>query len=139
MNLNDIDHIQTLSLDAMVAELVTAKDKLKTQEKYVYYVERSLIETMQARGATVAKTSGGTATLTTAVTYDYSKLAMLREITEPQSLTGYTPAHEETTLVPEKWDMTRAKPMSRLSTEHAQIISSAQIPGKTRVKLGPAP
>jgi len=135
MRLQEAQAVTELSLEEMVGELVGARAALKGQEEAIWYLERAVIEGMQERGATVVRTDGGEATLTTPVSYDYGILARLREITPPDDLVGYTAEHDEVRRVPEKWNMTRAKTLAHLSHDHAEILCDAQIYGSPRVKL----
>jgi len=123
-----------LTLEEMVDELVEARANLKRQEEVVYYVERAVVEAMQDRGASIVKTDAGTAWLTTPVSYDYSVLAGLREITSPDDLVGYTPEREVVKRESERWNMTQAKTLANLSHEHRAIIADAKIFGDPRVK-----
>ena len=124
-----------LDLEEMVTELVAARATLRAQEQAVHYLQRAVIEGMQDRGATVVKTENGEATLTTPVTYDYGTLARLREITSPDDMVGYQPDREVVKVEPEKWNMTQAKRLARLSHDHAAIIEDAKIYGDPRVKF----
>jgi hypothetical protein len=135
MNLKAIDHIVDLSLEEMVVALADARAALRAQEELVWYIERAAIEGMRERGATVVKTEAGQARLVTPVSYDYSRLAQLREITGPDDLVGYTAEHEVTRVVPESWNMTKAKPLARLSSAHAEVIEAAKIPGAPRITI----
>jgi len=123
-----------MSLEDMVDELVEARANLKRQEEVVFYVERAVVEAMQDRGASIVKTDAGTARLTTPVSYDYSVLAGLREITSPDDLVGYTPEREVVKREAERWNMTQAKTLANLSHQHRAIIDDAKIYGDPRVK-----
>jgi hypothetical protein len=133
MRLSEVQHTLDLSLEEMVDELVEARATLKAQEQAVYYLERAVVEGMEERGATVVRTDAGEATLTVPVSYDYTKLAGLREITSPDDLVGYTPEREITKVQPERWNMTQGKTLGKLSREHAAIIEAAKIPGNPRI------
>ena len=135
MRLQEAQAIRDLSLEEMVEELVRARESLESQQATVYYIERALVEGMQERGATVVKTEGGEATLTTPVTYDYGILGRLREITSPGDMVGYTPEREVVKREAEKWNMTAAKTLAKLSHAHAAIIEDAKIEGNARVKF----
>jgi hypothetical protein len=135
MRLEEAQAVRDLSLEELVEELVEARAKLKAQEQAIYYLERAVCEGMQDRGATVVKTETGKATLTTPVTYDYAKLAALREITSPDDMVGYTPEREVTKVEGEKWNMTQAKTLGKLSRAHADIIHSAKVEGNPRVSF----
>ena len=135
MRLSEVQAVRDLSLEEMVEELVRARESLESQRATVYYIEKSVVEGMQRRGATVVKTDGGEARLSTPVTYDYGILARLREITPPDDLVGYTAEHDEVRRVPEKWNMTKAKTLAHLSHDHAEILCDAQILGNPQVKF----
>ena len=123
-----------LSVEELVDELVAARAKLKALEQAVYYTERAVIEAMQERGAVIIKSDAGEATLVTPVTYDYSILAQLREITSPDDLVGYTPEREVVKREAERWNMTQAKTLANLSHQHRAIIDDAKIFGDPRIK-----
>jgi hypothetical protein len=135
MRLNDIQHTVDLSLEELVDELVAARATLAAQQQAVWYLDKAVIEGMQARGATLVKTSAGEATLRTPVSYDYARLAALREITSPDDLVGYTPERAIMRREPERWNMTVAKTLSKLSSDHADIIESAKIYGDPQIKF----
>ena len=135
MRLNAIQHTVDLTLEELVDELVAARAKLKALEEAVYLTERAVVEAMQERGATVIKSGAGEATLVTPVAYDYSILARLREITSPDDLVGYTPDREVVRREPERWNMTQAKTLARLSHDHSGIIEDAKIYGNPKIKF----
>ena len=139
MRLSEAQSTLDLSLEDLVDELVAARAKLKALEQAVYYTERAVIEAMQERGATVIKSDAGEATLVTPVTYDYSILAQLREITSPDDLVGYTPDREIVRREPERWNMTQAKTLAKLSHDHRAIIEDAKIPGNPKIQFKPKP
>jgi hypothetical protein len=135
MRLDAIEHTVDLTLEELVAELVEARATLAAQQQAVWYLEKAAIEGMQDRGATVVKTTTGEATLRTPVSYDYGKLAALREITSPDDLIGYTPEREVTKTEPERWNMTQGKTLAKLSSNHAEIIENAKIYGDAQIKF----
>ena len=135
MRLDAIQHTVDLSLEELVDELVAARATLAAQQQAVWYLERAAIEGMKERGATVVKTDAGEATLRTPVSYDYGKLAALREITSPDDLIGYTPEREVVKVERERWNMTQGKTLAKLSSDHADIIESAKIYGDPQIKF----
>ena len=135
MRLSDVEHTVDLSLEELVDELVAARATLAAQQQAVWYLDKAVIEGMQERGATLVKTASGEATLRTPVSYDYARLAALREITSADDLVGYTPEQEVTKTQPERWNMTQAKTLAKLSSDHAEIIESAKIFGDPQVKF----
>lgn len=88
VRLQEAQAVTSLTLEEMVEELVQARDSLASQQATVYYIERAVVEAMQERGATVVRTDGGEATLTTPVSYDYGILAQLRAIIEDAKIPG---------------------------------------------------
>jgi hypothetical protein len=128
-----------LSVEELIEELVAARGKLRALEQAVYLTERAVVEAMQERGATIIKSDAGEATLVTPVTYDYSVLARLREITSPDDLVGYTPDREVVRREPERWNMTQAKTMAKMSHDHRAIIEDAKIPGNPKVQFKAKP
>ena len=139
MRLEEAQYTLDLSLEELVDELVAARAKLKALEEACYLTERAVVEAMQERGATVIKCDAGEATLVTPVIYDYSILAQLREITSPDDLVGYTPDREVVRREPEKWNMTQAKTLAKLSHDHRAIIEDAKIPGNPKVQFKAKP
>ena len=135
MRLTEVMQTADMTVEGLVAELVEARASLRSQEASVYYLERAVVEGMEERGATVVRTDGGEATLTAPVTYDYGILARLREITSPDDLVGYTPEREVLKVEPERWNLTQAKVLGKLSHAHAAILSDARIYGTPRVKF----
>jgi len=135
MRLSEAQQVRDLTLEEIVGELVRARESLESQQATVYYLERSLVEGMEKRGATVVRTDEGEAKLSTPVSYDYGILAGLREITGPDDLVGYTPEHEEVRQVPERWNMTVAKTLAKLSHAHREIIEDAKIYGRSKIQF----
>ena len=135
MRLDAIEHTVDLSLEELVSELVEARATLAAQQQAVWYLEKATIEGMEERGATLVKTDAGEATLRTPVSYDYGKLAALREITSPDDLIGYTPEREVVKVERERWNMTQGKTLAKLSSNHAMIIEDAKIYGDPQIKF----
>ena len=137
MRLSDVQHTVDLNLEEMVDELVAARATLEAQQRVVWWLERSVAEGMQEKGAEIVKTDSGTAKITRPISYDYGVLAELREITSPCDLIGYTPEREVVKREPERWNMTQAKTLAKLSHEHRAIIDDAKIEGQARIKFEP--
>ena len=119
MKLSSIEHTVDLSLEQLVAELVEARATLEAQKQAVWYLERAASEAVLHRP----------------ISYDYNILAQLREITCPGDLVGYTPQRDVTTTEPERWNMTQAKPLAKLSSDHADIIEDAKILGQPKIRF----
>ena len=50
-------------------------------------------------------------------------------------MVGYTPEREVVKVEPERWNMTQAKTLAKLSHDHAAIIEDAKIYGNPKVKF----
>ena len=125
-----------LTLDEAVEQLASTRATLKNLQEADYYLTRHIIEELERRGATEARTDAGVVKMTAKNTYDPAKLAALREITDPRDLEGvYTAPYEETVKRSEKWNMTKGRSLSRLGLEHASIIEGAQIPGRPTITI----
>jgi len=135
LRLSEAQAVRDLSLEDLVEELVRARESLASQQEAVWYIEKAVVEGMQERGATVVRALGGEATLITPVTYDYGILGRLREITSPDDMVGYTPEREVVKREPEKWNMTAAKTLAKLSHGHSGIIEDAKIYGNPKIKF----
>jgi len=131
----DAEQIESLSLAEMIDELAVAKAEMAATERVVHTWQQAVIAAMQERGAFRAQTDAWAVKLNIPVSYDYSILAGLREITSPDEMVGYTPEHEVVKRVSESWNMTQAKTLAGLSSEHRQIIENAKIPGRPTLKL----
>ena len=135
MQLSEIKDTRELTLEELVDQLETVRQKARNLKEAVWYLEKAVIEGMQERGATVVKTPQGTATLESKVSYDPNILAKLREITSPADLVGYTAQREVVSVEPEKWNLSKAKVLGKLSHAHQAIIDDARIDGVPFVKF----
>ena len=100
-------------------------------------IEFELKLRMEADGATAIAHPLLTCELKTpSPTYDTGKLRGLAELVPPEILaTGFTPAHPETIMVPDKWNATKFKAWVKYGDAVAQVISDAAIPGTPRVRI----
>ena len=100
-------------------------------------IEFELKRRMEADGATAIAHPLLTCELKTpSPAYDQGKLRGLAELVPPEILaTGFTPAHPETIMVPDKWNATKFKAWVKYGDAVAQVISDAAIPGTPRVRI----
>lgn len=68
--------------------------------------------------------------------YDFSKLYRLAELVPPEIFAkGFIPAHEETVMVPDKFNAVQFKTWAKYGTEVQEVIAEARIPGTPLLKI----
>ena len=126
------------SFEELIDELSSVRVRLKHAQEAMWMLEGRIVEIMEQEGATVMRAGNRTVKISRPVTYDYTILAQLREITDPLDLDGiYTPEHDEMKRIPEKWDMVRGRKLSRLGTDHRTLIERAKIYANPRIEVAP--
>ena len=136
MQVEELDGVMELELDDLAEALKETKESIKGLEEAFWLIEKRIVEVMEERGATVADTEGYMVKMTIPVSYDYSILARLREITDPKLLEEcYDPAGEKVVKFGEKWNMTKAKKLQSLGNDYREIIEDAKIPGRPRIAI----
>ena len=100
-------------------------------------IEFELKRRMEGDGATAIAHPLLTCELKTpSPTYDTGKLRGLAELVPLDVLaTGFTPAHEEVVMVPDKWNATKFKTWVKYGDAVTKVISDAAIPGTARVRI----
>jgi hypothetical protein len=129
--------LHTLLDEALIRQWVDSTTALAKLQDDIGRIEMELTHRMEARGATAIDDPDYVVTLKEgSPTWDYGKLAGLREVTSPEQLEGsYFPEHPETRVVPEKWNMTKAKTLGRFGSVHTDILARARITGPRRLKI----
>jgi hypothetical protein len=123
--------------EELVKDWGTVDNALRILTEQQGRIEMELTNRMQSNGATVIPhTTHDVKLVEGAPGWDYPTLAQLREITDPTDLDGaYTSEHEETRLVPERWNMVKGKALARFGDKHRQIIQAARLPGVLRLRI----
>lgn len=100
-------------------------------------IEFELQQRMEAEGIKVLPHESLTCELKTASPdYEWGKLRAIAEHVPPEEFAkGFTPAHEETRMVPDRWNMTKIKPLIKYGTIVAEIIESATISKRAKLKI----
>ena len=100
-------------------------------------IEFELKRRMEADGATaIAHPTLEVKLISPSPTYDQGKLRGLAELVPPEILaTGFTPAHPETIIVPDKWNAVKFKTWVKYGDAVTKVISDAAIPGTPRVRI----
>ena len=124
------------TFEELIDELSSVRVRLKHAQEALWMVEGRIAELMALEGATVMRAGDRTVKISRPVTYDYTVLAQLREITDPLDLVGvYTPEHDETRRIPEKWNMVRGRKLLSLGNDHRTLIERAKIFGNPRIEV----
>ena len=127
-------------------ELVDYYEKIKQQslmaQAQEQYAEFVLIQRMNANESTEMMgdiTDGKALKIVKtprSIEWDYSILSQLKEYFPPEQLKGvYTPEHDETITVKEKWNMTKGKTLAKFGVEQAQIIDDARIENRYKIEI----
>ena len=136
MELTQLEEAVDFTFDELVEELVNVKKRIENMREGQWMLERRILEVMEERGATVAKTERHDVVISRSVSYDAGILAALREITPPEDLERiYYPEHDEVVRKPEKWNMQQGRRLAKLGHEHAAIIEDAKIYGNPAIKI----
>ena len=124
------------TFEELIDELSSVRVQLKHLKEALWMLEGRIVELMEEEGATERRAGERTVKITRPVTYDATILAGLREITDPLDLVGvYTPEHDETRRIPEKWNMVRGRKLLSLGNDHRTLIERAKIYGNPRIEV----
>ena len=124
------------TFDELIDELCDIKKRQRSIDEARWMLERHVVELMDAEGASTMRTENHVVKITRPVTYDTTKLAQLREITDPLDLDGvYTPEHEETRMVAERWNMVKGKKLLKLGNAHRDLIQKAKVYGNPKIEV----
>ena len=95
------------------------------------HIQQELIRRMSERQATSIPSEKFICELTVKDTYDQVSFGPLKEILNEADLaTCYTPAHEETVQVADRWQTVRIKALARrYGAEAQEVVDRARIPG----------
>ena len=137
--LDPLDEMRRLSIpdEQLVACLAAAKIEIEEKQELFGHLEQELHIRAAARGATTIYGKGMNYVVTTKLEYDRTRLQALGEfLTNEEFSKCYTPAHEETVQVPDKWDMTQWKAAARRHGGELQAsLDALTFPGKASGKL----
>jgi hypothetical protein len=82
---------------------------------------------MEADGRTRLLTGDHEAKLTYTYTYDEAALEPLRNCVPPEALDGaFIPEHEQTRLVPARWNMTKGRALAKWGDQARAVIEGAR-------------
>ena len=121
---------------ALIGQYVEFKRAMAMLQEDLGHIEMELVRRMDAEGATQYPHPNYEVKLTRAKTYDYGKLAALRELLPPEEISkAWTPAHQKLVDVPESWDFRVARTWGRYGKDVQDVIERATIPGAPRLSI----
>ena len=100
-------------------------------------LEQEMLQRMEARGATAIPSDEYVCELVVRNTYDQARFRPFLEILSERELQGvFTPAHEETVEVVDKWNTQKLVALAkRYGAEALRIIEQAKLPGARTLKF----
>ena len=120
-----------------INELIALKLRVLDLQTQVNFIEWELQQQMERDKATAIPHPTHKVELKKTLAYDPSKLAALRELIDPKELESsgaFTPEHEETRTVLERWNMTKVKPFGKYAGVKA-VIKDAAFVASTRLNI----
>ena len=128
---------QAASDHELLAVYTAVQDTLRDMRDQAGRIEMELLTRMRERGATSIPDSAFMCELVEDVKYDQSAFTPLKEAFIPSDLeTVFTPAHEETKVVPESWNTVKVKAMARKYGAVAlEVVEKARMVAGHRVAV----
>jgi len=117
--------------DLTVLEYYLSQVEVCTKARYtVQYLEYYILKRMESRDASIARVGGIEAKIKYKPTqYNTSILYRLKEVLESSVVSDvYTPEHQETITVPEKWDGRKIRGLLKYGKAVQEIIDLATFP-----------
>ena len=129
------DYITMTSEELLDSYLLNLEVR-ESADRAVWAIKAELRDRMTREGATELPIRKHTVRLRQTVRDDNQRLALVRELINPEDLEAagaYTPEHTE--VVPEKFNATRLKPFRKRGKDIADAIDRAKIVSDIRVTI----
>ena len=139
--MNIISDCQQLSDDALLNSYATVKQAAQDVADRRGRIEQEIwrrLRQAESEGAQVGSIPSAQYICEDATrpTYDQAALVPLRDLlTQPDLAACFTPEHQETMTVPDKWDMRKVLPLARRSAEVQHVVNRATIPGTPKLRF----
>lgn len=128
----------TEEASALIGAWAEASREAAEWRERLGHIEWELTCMMQAEGATALSHPDYEVRLASRPTYDYGKLAPLRELIPQAEIDkACIPEHKETVTVPEKWDMRTALTFKKFGRDVEAILDGARVDGEPRISIKP--
>ena len=136
MTNNDSAFASEWSDEKFLDQIDQAHEYATSYQELANRLEWVALNRMLDRGATAIPSSKFVCEKKVEVTYDQTRFIPLKEIFKEDLVKCWTPAHQETIMVPEKWDTTKLKALARrYGNEALAIVESARTENPTGIKF----
>ena len=123
-------------LESLVDDYAASLAFIRQQTEVLERTEYQIIAALDAQGATVMDHPRYHVEVSRKTEWAKDKLYMLAEFVPPDALAkAFTPAHEETITVAEKWDVRKVLPLAKYGECAKAIIESARIEGAPKLHV----
>ena len=128
----------TEEADALIGAWVEASREAAEWKERLGRIEWELTRMMQDDGATALPHPEYDVALTYRPTYDYGKLAGLRELVPQAEIDrAFVPEHKETVTVKDRWDMRKALTFKKFGREVEAVLDGARVMGEPKISIKP--
>ena len=121
----------------LLSQLDHLRKGIERYQQYAGRIEQEILRRMEERGARAIPDDFFVCEALSTMGYDQMAFTPLKEIlVASELLKCLTPAHEETVLVPDKWNTAKVKSAAAKSgAEALAIVDKARRPGTRRLKF----
>ena len=134
------EKIEGMDMARLVEDWADYTKTIASMREMLAMIEMEITKRMRADGATAVAHDDFTVELAGTPKYDESKLYAVLEYIPRADLIeagAYTPAHEETVQVPEKFNATKLKPFGKFGADIREVIEDARWISNPRLKIKP--
>jgi hypothetical protein len=134
------EKLEGMDMDRLVDDWDDYTNTLASMREMLAMIEMEITKRMRADDATAVPHDDFTVELAGKAEYDYSKLYTVLEYIPRADLIkagAYTPAHEETVDVPDKFNATKLKPFGKFGADIRDIIQGARWESNVRLRIKP--
>jgi hypothetical protein len=126
-----------ISDDDLLYRYEITQRQLKTMQDTLGRLEQEIFHRMEERGSVGIPSDDYTCELKTTNSYDYERLASLKEILNATDLgTCWTPSYQKVVVEPEKWDIRKLVPVAKRYGDRAVgVVEQARSVSSRRLKF----
>ncbi len=134
------EKLEGMDTNRLVEDWDDYTKNIASMREMLAMIEMEITKRMRADSATAVAHDDFTVELAGTPKYDESKLYAVLEYIPQADLVkagAYTPAHEETVQVPEKFNATKLKPFGKFGSDIRDIIQGARWESNVRLRIKP--